>query len=86
MQTSYDTYTVHKQIGAGGNGYVYKVTNSGGVELALKLLNPESNSEKRKRFKNELGFCERNEHKNIITVVERGVIDDSPFYVMPCYS
>src|SRR4029453_6818860 len=41
VQTSYDIYTVHKQIGAGGNGYVYKVTNSGGVELALKFLNPK---------------------------------------------
>ena len=85
VQTAYDSYTVHKQIGEGGNGYVYKVSNSAGSELALKLLNPKSNSEKRKRFKNELGFCERNEHKNIITVIDRGVIDNAPFYVMPLY-
>ena len=86
VSTSYDTYTIRKQIGQGGNGFVYKVTSSSGLEFALKLLNPRTaTEEKRKRFKNELGFCERNKHKNILTVVDCGVFADAPFYVMPCY-
>lgn len=86
VSTSYDTYTIRKQIGQGGNGFVYAVTDSSGCEFALKLLDPRtSTEEKRKRFKNELGFCERNKHKNILTVVDRGLFEDAPFYVMPFY-
>lgn len=81
------TYTVINLIGQGGNGYVYKVADSAGVEFALKLLNPRTaTEEKRKRFRNELRFCERNHHKNIVTVVDHGLIDDTPFYIMPYYS
>lgn len=43
-----------------------------------------------KRFKNEVDFCSRNRHPNIITVVDSGnVVDgkkDVPFYVMPLYA
>jgi serine/threonine protein kinase len=86
ISTSYDTYTIHKQIGQGANGFVYKATNSSGSEFAVKLLDPRTaTEEKRKRFKNELGFCERNKHKNIVTVVDRGLFEDAPFYVMQCY-
>lgn len=87
VQTIYDAYTVIEHIGQGGNGNVYRVSDSAGVEFALKLLDPRTaTEEKRKRFKNELGFCERNRHKNIVTVVDHGLIEDVPFYIMPCYS
>ena len=86
VPTSYDTYTIREQIGQGGNGFVYQVTSSSGSEFALKLLDPRTaTEEKRKRFRNELGFCERNSHKNIITVIDRGLFEDALFYVMPCY-
>jgi serine/threonine protein kinase len=86
VSTSYETYTIRKQIGQGVNGFVYQVTNSSGAEFALKLLDPRTaTEEKRKRFRNELGFCERNNHKNIITVVDRGLFENAPFYVMHCY-
>src|SRR5260370_673877 len=42
-----------------------------------------------KRFKNEVEFCRRNQHQNIITVIADGIVIDgkkrSPFYVMPLY-
>ena len=74
------------RFGQGANGFIYKATNSSGSEFALKLLDPRTaTEEKRKRFKNELGFCERNKHKNIITVIDRGVFEEAPFYVMHRY-
>jgi hypothetical protein len=33
VQTIYDTYKVIKQIGQGGNGFVYSTANSAGAEL-----------------------------------------------------
>jgi serine/threonine protein kinase len=87
VQTIYDVYTVIEHIGQGGNGNVYKVSDTAGTKFALKLLDPRTASdEKRKRFKNELGFCERNRHKNIVTVLDHGLIEGVPFYIMPCYS
>ena len=87
VQRIFDTYSVIEHLGQGGNGLVYKVLNGAGEELALKLLNPQSaTEEKRKRFKNELAFCERNHHKNVVTVIDHGLIEDAPFYIMPLYS
>ncbi len=86
VPTSYDTYTILQQIGQGAKGFVYKATNSSGSEFALKLLDPRTaTDEKRKRFRNELSFCERNKHKNIVTVVDRGDFGNAAFYVMHCY-
>jgi hypothetical protein len=41
---------------------VYRVSDSDGEVFAVKLLRNAS-SVKRKRFKNELGFCRRNQHE-----------------------
>src|SRR5690349_20980408 len=87
VTTFSDTYTVDKQIGQGGSGFVYQVTNASRSQFALKLLDPRTaTEERRRRFTNELGFCERNQHTNIITVVDRGIFENAPFYVMPLYS
>lgn len=75
-------------IGEGGSGRVYKVKDKNGVFHAVKCLKTSS-VEKRKRFQNELSFCLRNVHKNIITIEDYGVTqingEDCPFYVMPYY-
>lgn len=46
-------------------------------------------TDKRKRFKNEITFCQRSSHPNIISIIDSGALLDNgiavPFYVMPFY-
>lgn len=91
FETQFETYTSSAVLGEGGSGYVHAVTNSSGEEFALKYLNPSRiTTEKLKRFKNEIEFCQRNNHQNIIRLIDTGftVINDvkCPFYVMKRYS
>jgi serine/threonine protein kinase len=45
---------------------------------------------KRKRFKNEILFCQRSEHPNIVRVIDVGAVivkkESLSFFVMPLYS
>lgn len=91
FETPFDTYTSSAIIGEGGAGRVYVVTNSAGEEFALKCLAPERiRSERLKRFKNEIQFCQRHNHSNIVKVLDTGatLIKEvkCPFYVMNRYS
>lgn len=91
FDTPFDTYTSSSVIGEGGAGRVYVVTNSAGEEFALKCLVPERiTSERLKRFKNEIQFCQRHNHLNIVKVVDTGAIlikeVKCPFYIMNRYS
>ncbi len=52
---------------------------------AVKVLS-STHTTKVKRFKNEIGFCFRNKHKNIISVLDFGQTPDGKlFYVMPLF-
>jgi len=88
LKNAFDTYTVSEQKGAGGSGVVYEVLDSEGSTFAIKILDPTKTSTSRlKRFKNEIDFCSRNTHKNIIRVLGTGVTETgATFYVMPLYS
>lgn len=88
FETPFDIYTEVGLLGEGGAGRVYEVQNDRGEHFALKCLSPDKiTSERRKRFKNEIGFCQRAAHRNIVRVIDTGVIDIKgtmcPFYVMP---
>lgn len=88
FETPFDTYIEVGLLGEGGAGRVYEVKNDKGEHFALKCLSPDKiTSERRKRFKNEIGFCLRAAHRNIVRVIDTGVIDIKgtmcPFYVMP---
>lgn len=90
FETAFDFYDVVNVIGEGGAGRVFRVNNSEGKPLALKCLRPElTSSEKRKRFKNEINFCTKNNHPNLIQVLDWGVVEwdknKTLFYVMPLY-
>lgn len=90
FETPFDTYRATKVIGEGGSGRVFHVTNNSGASLALKCLRPElATSEKRKRFKNEIDFCTKHNHPNLLQVQDRGLVDwggkSTLFYVMPYY-
>jgi serine/threonine protein kinase len=88
FETATNTYTSTGSLGDGGCGTVLRVTDVDGEVFALKLLR-DTNTNKRKRFKNELAFCRRNQHERIIKVFDDGVFLDGtkrlPFYVMPLF-
>ncbi|TDJ53214.1 MAG: serine/threonine protein kinase [Nitrospina sp.] len=90
FETTFTTYTATEIIGEGGSGKIYKVTDESGKIWAVKLLDSaKATKEKVRRFKNELMFCLKNQHPNIVTVIDHGVFKDSskssPFYVTPLY-
>ncbi len=90
FRTTFGNYAAIEIIGQGGSGRVYRVEDDSGRPFAVKLLDAtNATREKLKRFKNELFFCLKNKHPNIVSVVDHGVFIDknssSPFYVMPLY-
>lgn len=91
FETPFESYQSTKVLGEGGAGRVYEASDSAGNTVAIKCLAPERiTSERQKRFKNEISFCQKQDHINIVPVVDTGVlyIKDvkCPFYVMPLYS
>ena len=89
LKTAFDEYSVRRVIGEGGAGYVLEITASDGTPLAAKYLRATSvTTERLRRFRNEIDFCYRTRHDQIIRVIDHGVMgaDESPFYVMPLYA
>jgi serine/threonine protein kinase len=91
FETAFILYKGTDIIGEGGAGHVYQATDESGDVYAIKVLEPtKANSDKLKRFKNEVEFCRRNQHRNIIKIIGDGRFIDgkkhSPFYVMPLYT
>jgi serine/threonine protein kinase len=88
LRTAFDKYTIEGQRGAGGSGEVYEVRDSDGLAYAAKILDVAKTSATRlRRFKNEIHFCTKNTHRNVIQVLGSGVAKDgATFYVMPLYS
>lgn len=89
FETATNIYTAENEIGQGGAGIVYRVRDSEDNPFALKCLKATT-SLKRRRFKNELSFCQQEQHPNIIHVLDSGVAFDKkeslPFYVMRIYA
>lgn len=90
FETAFSRYTATEQIGEGGTGTVFKASDDVGQVVAIKVLDAgKATRERRRRFKNELVFGERNRHRNVITVLDHGVDttgpEATPFYVMRLY-
>lgn len=90
LNTTFGKYTVNCSIGQGGNGVVYKVTDSVGEVFAAKVIcKNDLSAEKLKRFKNEVNFCQKYDHPNIVKIIDNGFImkgdKEYLFYVMPLY-
>src|SRR5712692_7886506 len=86
----FSKYKVIKVLGEGGAGRVFHVVNADGDEFALKCLLPERvTDERRKRFKNEVAFCQNSIHPHVVRVLDIGAVEvrgaTCPFYVMPLY-
>lgn len=86
-KSAFNEYTIKGSLGSGGAGTVYAVTDLDLQPFALKEIDPSrSNSQRRKRFKNEMLFCENHHHANIIKVLDYGRgPSGEPFYVMPLF-
>jgi serine/threonine protein kinase len=78
-------YTLGTSIGNGGAGIVFEAQTDENVTCAVKIL-AVTQELKIKRFKNEVFFCLRNQHRNVISVLDYGQTTDGRlFYVMPLY-
>jgi serine/threonine protein kinase len=88
VETAFNTYRLLEQLGEGGAGRVYSGIDLDGTRVAVKVLTSNS-KDKKKRFKNETAFLLRQTHKNIVTVTDFGIANDTtvkgPFYVMAQY-
>lgn len=88
--TTFSRFVSTRLLGEGGSGFVYEVKDDNEQKFAAKLLKRQGvTTDKRKRFQNEITFCQRASHPNIISVIDYGVLLDEgvavPFYVMPFY-
>jgi serine/threonine protein kinase len=88
LKAAFDTYTVVRPRGVGGSGEVYEVRDSEGVPYAAKILDiAKASTTRLKRFRNEIYFCTKNTHENIIQVHASGITEKgATFYIMPLYS
>lgn len=91
LETSTSTYVVEEQLGQGGCGVVFRARNESGELVAIKCVPPRVGAaDAVRRFKNELGFCTRVQHKHIVSVLDHGFVQSDEgkvlFYVMPLYS
>ena len=90
LETAFGSYVVDELIGEGGSGRVYGGVDLDRIPIAVKVLSGDrASSDKRARFKNEIGFLARNRHSNIVTVLDHGLANAAkikgPFYVMRRY-
>lgn len=84
LKTATAVYSVDRLIGGGGAGEVYLVKDDAQESYAAKVLRSDVSSQKLRRFKNELMFCFRESHPNLIKVVDFGRAEGGEsFYIMP---
>lgn len=82
-------YDVIDNLGAGAFGEVFRVCDTrqspGAAELAMKMMSIHrlKDDASRSRFKREIGIAAHLSHPNVIDVVDSGLNDDIPWYVMP---
>jgi serine/threonine protein kinase len=90
FETTFGTYVVDEQLGEGGAGRVYGGVDGESAPIAVKVLvEDRATTDKRRRFRNEIAFLQRNKHRNIVTVLDHGVARVGaavgPFYIMRRY-
>jgi serine/threonine protein kinase len=90
FNTTGETYSVEGIEGEGGTSTVFRVVDSEGKRWGLKCLKPDQATTSRaKRFLNELNFCLKSSHRNVVRVLDHGFVlrgeKKYPFYVMPLY-
>lgn len=87
FETAFSTYEATHILGQGGSGVIFRARDQDQLECAIKSLDPErATKDKKKRFRNEINFCLRNSHPNVLTVTDFGtqLVEgrSNSFYVM----
>ena len=78
-------YEIHKLLGRGGMGLVYKATHlSTKRSVALKVLleGPLASDQARRRFEREIAVAAQLRHANIIPIYDSGACDGRMYYAM----
>lgn len=87
-------YTLVKEIGRGGFGKVYEVTNDMGELFAKKEFNPNdalqsmidggmvSLDDLKKRFFKEIRYQSQIQNRNVVRIIDSNLEDATPWYVM----
>lgn len=83
-------YVLGSKLGSGGMGTVFEATDERGNLVAIKTLlvgptAPALAAETRARFEREIEATARLEHKNVLSLVDAGVDEETgaPYLVMP---
>lgn len=85
--SAFNSYTLIKQVGSGGNGKVWSATDKDDESVALKFLERNNSEKVLKRFKNETFFCMSHKHPNILPILDYGTAGSNYiFYVMPLFN
>jgi hypothetical protein len=72
-------YTIDRELGRGGMATVFLAHDRDGVEVALKLLNPDLGSTiGADRFRREIRVAGQLQHPNILGVLDSGVAEIAP--------
>lgn len=79
-------YQLGETLGSGGMATVYRAFDTAaGADVAVKVLHPgQSTSLGAARFLREVKITSSLRHANIIPVLESGMVDELPYYIMPC--
>lgn len=78
-------YDLHKQIGRGGMGVVFRATQRSTKRVvALKLLleGPFASDSTRRRFEREVSLAAQLKHPNIIPIYDSGIAEGRMYYAM----
>jgi len=78
-------YRIERDIGSGGMATVYLARDlKHDRDVAVKVLRPELAAVLGiNRFLNEIRISARLDHPHILTLIDSGVVDGFPYYVMP---
>jgi serine/threonine protein kinase len=74
-------WTLGEQLGEGGMGRVFRATNGGGREAAVKIVKAELARDGvfRRRFDREARIAQRVEHPHVVPVIDTGEQDGLPY-------
>jgi serine/threonine protein kinase len=91
LETATSGYSEIRRVGEGAVGVVYEVEDDSKTKFAAKIIRPERlGTGIRKRLKNEVAFCQRTSHRNVVKVIDHGVVMEGnvpvPFFIMPLYA
>ena len=80
-----DRYQLEREIGSGGMATVYAARDTRhDRSVAVKVLRPElASSIGGERFLREIAIVARLQHPHIVGLIDSGMADELPYYVMP---